>query len=353
MFSNKYIGKFNMKKAILAVIIPSILGVSSAFAGGIDLVKTDDYSVNMNGDVDLKLYYKDKAGEGTGTIDANFDDLDFTFKYFVSEGLTLIAETDWTSESTKGSSKYGEEGEAAGYIYNAGAWVGAKTDYGLLRFGFQENSFDPLGIDSFEITSNGMASGDLDGDGTSHPESIVYEHKIDKVWFSGTYGYEGADKDQSRQIQVAARYIDKHINFGGGLGNTKVWNDDGSLKGDGTFAQAEIEYTFDKLTAAALVSYLDNDTTDRTLNGYELNFKYQVMPKVTLSAGWDHIDQNMEDGEDDNAIDVLGLGVRYKFNSYASIYAEVGSKDGDFAGFNGSDKEYDEKIAGILVDLNF
>jgi len=349
-----------MKKAILAVIIPSILGVSSAFAGGIDLVKTDDFSVNMNGDIDLKLYYTDKdnieAGKikqsAGGTIDANFDDLDFTFKYFVSEGLTLIAETDWTSESQKGDKKP-QDNETSGYVYNAGAWVGAKTDYGLLRFGYQENSFDPLGIDSFEITSNGMASGDVDGDGTNHPESIVYEHKVDKVWFSATYGYEGADKDQTRQTQVAARYIDKNLNFGGGIGQTKAWDENGVLEADATYAQAEIEYTFDKLTAAALVSYLDNDANDRSLNGYELNFKYQVMPKITLSAGWDHIDQNMEEGEDDNALDVLGLGVKYKFNSNASIYAEVGTKEGDFAAWGKDDYQIDEKIAGILVDLNF
>jgi hypothetical protein len=350
MFSIKYIGKFNMKKAILAVIIPSILGVSSAFAGGIDLVKTDDVSVNMNGDIDLKLYYKDKNDDdgGVGSIDANFDDLDFTFKYFVNDGLTFIAETDWTSESDKGSE-----------INNAGAWVGAKTDYGLLRFGYQENSFDPLGIDSSEITSAGIASGDVDGDGTSHPESVVYEHKIDNVWISATYGYEGADKDQSRQTQIAARYIVKGLNFGGGIGQTKTWDDDGALEADATYAQAEVDYTWTGtgFRTAALVSYLKNDVNDRELNGYEVDVSYMLTSKWKVMGGWDHIDQSMEDGADDNDIDVIYIGTKYKFNSYAAIYAEIGTKEGSFAGFNKYDEygEYDvdEQIAGILVDLNF
>jgi len=339
-----------MKKAILAVVIPSILGISSAFAGGIDLIKTDDISVNMNGDIDLKLIYKDPGlgGDSTGGIDANFDDLDFTFKYFVSEGLTFIAETDWTQESG-----------VKDPVVNAGAWVGAKTDYGLLRFGYQENSFDPLGIDSSELTAAGSASGDLDGDGTSHPESIVYEHKIDNVWFSGTYGYEGKDKDQSRQIQVAARYIAKNLNFGGGVGQTKLFESDkaaanyGDVRAEGTFAQAEIDYTWGKLRTAALVSYLKNDTNDRELNGYEIDATYMITPKVRLAAGWDRIDQDMGANEEDNSIDIMYVGARYKWNSYASIYAEVGTKEGGFASFAGGDKEFDETLAGILVDLNF
>ncbi|GLS91558.1 hypothetical protein GCM10007916_26270 [Psychromonas marina] len=336
-----------MKKAILAVIIPSILFTSSAFAG-IYLVKNDDVSVNFNGDIDLKLLYKENNDVNTSSIDANFDDFDFTFKYFVSDGLTLIAETDWTSESDKKSG-----------VVNAGVWAGFKTDYGLLRFGYQANSFDPFGIDSSELTSAGMASGDLDGDGTDHPESIVYEHKINNVWFSGTYGYEGADKDQSRQLQLAVRYIVKDLNFGAGIGNTKAFEDDdssatyGDVIADGTYAQAEVDYTWGKLRTAALVSYLKNDTNDRELNGYEIDVSYMITSKLRLAAGWDRIDQDMGALEDDNSIDNVYLALKYKWNKYASIHAELGQRDGDFAKFNGSDKAYDEKLAGILLDLDF
>ncbi|MEI6896562.1 MAG: hypothetical protein V5786_03555 [Psychromonas sp.] len=57
-----------MKKVILAVIIPSLLATSSAFAGGIYLLKNDQMSVNMNGDIDLTIINKDKAGDSATTI---------------------------------------------------------------------------------------------------------------------------------------------------------------------------------------------------------------------------------------------------------------------------------------------
>jgi hypothetical protein len=336
-----------MKKAILAVVIPSILGASSAFAG-IDLVKNDDFLVNFNGDIDLKLLYKENNDVNTSSIDANFDDFDFTFKYYVTDGLTLIAETDWTSESDVKSG-----------VVNAGVWAGFKTNYGLLRFGYQENSFDPFGIDSSELTSAGIASGDLDGDGTMHPESIVYEHKINNVWFSGTYGYEGAAKDQSRQLQIAVRYIDKNLNYGAGIGNTKLFNKDkdsvdyGVVTADGTYAQAEVDYTWGKLRTAALVSYLKNDTNDRELNGYEIDVTYMITPKLRFAAGWDRIDQDMGANEDDNSIDNYYLALKYKWNKYAAIHAELGQRDGEFAAFNKGDKAFDEKLAGIMLDLDF
>ena len=56
IFNKTFIGKFKMKKALLAVLIPSLLGASSAFAGGIDLIKNDDITLNFNGDIDLKSY---------------------------------------------------------------------------------------------------------------------------------------------------------------------------------------------------------------------------------------------------------------------------------------------------------
>lgn len=358
-----------MKKAILAVLIPSLLGASSAFA--VDIYKTDDMLINFNGDIDLKLLYKndtvkDKTTKG---IEANFDDFDFTFKYFVADGITFIAETDWTSEANKGDKKVNLDvttdangnvtkvkSKDNGYIYNAGAWVGVQTDYGLVRAGYQEVAMDPLGIDSSELTDAGMASGDVDGDGTTHPESIMYEHKIDNVWFAASYGYEGADNENTRQQQLAARYITKGLNFGGGIGRTIKFNENGSKKADATYVQGEVDYTWGKLRTAGLMSYLKNDRNeleDREIFGYEVDVTYKLTSKARLAAGWDRLDQDMGDGVDNNTLDVYYVGARYQFAKNVRVYGELGLKDGSFAKFDNSVKNYDETIAGILVDINF
>ena len=66
-------------KIFLATGAFAVLASSTAFAGGIDLVKSDAITVNMNGEIDMKITHEHKKGEDDqGTqIETNFDNLGF------------------------------------------------------------------------------------------------------------------------------------------------------------------------------------------------------------------------------------------------------------------------------------
>jgi len=332
-----------MKKTMLAVIIPALLvGSSSVFA--YDLVKTDDLSINMNGDIDLKMYYFENNlndDKDERTIEANFDDLDFTFKYKINDNLTFIAETDWTSEAEKGSE-----------VNNQGAWIGVTSGSHHIRGGFTETSFDPLGIDSSEVTSVGMASGDVDGDGTSHEEAIRYDYETGDIWISATYGFEGDSRENSRVYQMAWKYTPGPLQINGGIGHTDTWKDEATQSAEADYAQMEVEYDWGDLTTAALISGLKNDITDAKVIGMEFDITYMITDKLKFMFGMERLESD-RDGSD-YSLDHGYTGVKYKFSSNVAVYGEVGYRDGAFIKFNSeSASEYDETIAGILVDVNF
>jgi len=341
-----------MKKTILAAIIPALLMGASSSALAYDIVKTDDITINMNGDIDLKIWYVDNElkDDADTTIKANFDDLDFTFKYKINEGLTFIAETDWTSEATEGNKK-SSDGEDTGYIYNAGAWIGFKTDYGTLRGGFQETSIDPLGIDNSEIVSVGMASGDVDGDGTTHAQSLRYDYTVGDLWLSATYGSTGADKEEPLLYAAAFQYTPGNLRVEGGLGQVTTY-DDGKKDQKAEFIQAQIEYTMSGLTGGLLVSASNNDVIDSDILGVELDVSYMLTKKLRLAAGYENISQDVAD--ESNDLNNWYVGTRYKFSKYVIIYTEIGQKDGELQKFGStSASEYDETYAGLTANLQF
>jgi len=332
-----------MKKTILAAIIPALLMGASSSALAFDLIKTDDISVNMNGDIDLKMYYKEEGGDSSTTWDGIFDDFDFTFKYKINDSLTFQAETDLDFGA-------GNEGDTD--IAVKGAWIGIKTDYGMLRAGSGETSMDPLGIDSSEVTSAGRGSSETDGNATFHDNMIRYDLTVDDLWVSATYGMEMDDDDQQRILQAAFQYTPGDLRVEGGAGYSEKIDE-----WDATFAQAQVEYTFDGLRAGALVGYqtstAEGATDDAELWATELDFSYKVTKKMKVMGGWDHLMSSL--GDQDEDYDLVYVGMKYTFSKWVSVYAELGYADGEYADENGTIKNSDdeEKLAGILVDVNF
>jgi len=270
----------------------------------------------------------------------------------------------WTSESTKGSSKVsggidqddvddGEfESDQNGYIYNAGAWVGFKTDYGTLRGGFQETSIDPLGIDNSEIVGVGMASGDVDGGGTTHQQSLRYDYSVGDLWVSATYGSTGADKEEPLLYAAAFQYTPGNLRVEGGLGQVTTYNSDGSRNQKAEFIQGQVEYTMDALTTGILISASNNDVIDSDILGVELEASYMLTKKLRLAAGAERISQDIGDVEND--LDNWYAGTRYKFSKYVIIYTEIGQRDGELQAFGKTGATiYKESYAGLTANLQF
>ena len=345
------------RKFFLTGVALAVFTANSAFAGGINLVKTDAVTVNMNGDIDLRILNKDDK-EGT-QIEANFDDMDFTFTYKISKGLKFIAETDWTMEY-----------ESSEGLENDGAWVGFETDYGLLRAGFQTNSFDPLGIDSAEILDNGMSSGDIDGGGTNRGSSLVYEFERDNYWLSATYTLPqqeneyDADADDDVLIpevmQLVGMYEVGDLSMGAGVGKTITYTDDDDVKYESVYTQAQAEYKMGSLTLSILAGYEEQQKVNVTTKTLEFDTQYKLNKKITFMGGFDILSQDYDDLtlnsktliNDD--VRLTYFGTTYKFNKYVKLYAEVGTKKGSMVRYGkGKQESWDQKIAALELGVDF
>ena len=355
-----------MKKALLAVLIPSLLGASSAFAGGVDLIKNDDITLNFNGDIDLKSYTEsDKTGENYSTdTEVIFDDLDFDLTYKVNDDLTFISGVDFTADG--GSETADGQGLVTDLI-----WVGFKTKYGQIQWGNIETSFDPLGIDNAEIYT-GVASGDTDGGGTSHENAIMYSIEIDDLWISATYGIPGDERQNTKITQMAWKYTPGDLQVNGGIGQTTKYvgdsqseeNDDGSdndnygsdeVAAKANYAQIEVEYDFGDMTAAALVSYEDESEDDVQTTGFEVDFTYQLTSKLKLSTGADFLTQDIAGNTTNDDFTTMYVAGIYKFSKLVSLQMEIAQRDGDLQAFGkGKVTSYDGQTkAGMLLSLDF
>jgi hypothetical protein len=338
-------GSLNMKKSILAIAIPALFATNLVMAGGINLVKTDDLTVNFNGDLDLKIYNNDDKKHTQ--IETNFDDFDFTFTYGIDDNLQFIAETDFTMEF--------QEDEP---LKNAAAWIGVKNQYGLLRAGFQETSFDPLGIDNSELTSVGMASGDTDGrDGSMHESSIVYEYKADSLWISATYGkeeYSDSDDIQPEMLQFAAMANVGQWELGFGVGKTTTPDSTGEVADDSTYYQGQAEYNFGNATLGILHGYQDEKIDDVQTQGTELDFTYKVTDKFKVVGGYERISQDISGVTGNDDLDYSYLGINYSFSKLVTLYTEVGKKKGDYAAYGkNTTTRYDQNVVGLMLGVDF
>jgi len=348
-----------MKKALLAVLIPSLLGASSAFAGGIDLIKNDDITLNFNGDIDLKSYTVIKDGDSAGTdTEVIFDDIDFDITYNVNEDLKLISGIDLTADGkttdaglTKGES--GETNDLESVAVDL-IWVGFASDtYGKAIWGNIETSWDSLGIDNSEL-DGGVASGWLDGAGTTHTNAIRYDYTIGDLVIGGTYGIPGDERASNKLTQLTLKYTPGDLLIYTGIGQTTTYSSNSAESDKSIYASLEIEYDFGDYTAAVLLTQEEQDIvsgTDISSTGFEVDFTYQLTSKVKLAAGADFITQDI-DGKDD--FTYAYAAAVYKFNKLASIRYELARADGDVVRFVDSEQNKDNEIkTGILVNLQF
>jgi predicted porin len=330
-----------MKKTILATIVPTLLLANTAFAGGVDLIKNDDMVLNLNGDVDLIIKNMDD-NEGT-QIEVNLDDLDFRFKYMVSSDLTFIAGADWSSEY-----------ESKDTIFSQYAWAGVEYANLTTTLGLQTSSFDPFGIEKFELMSMGRASGDQDGTGTDVEQSIKMDYEMGKFVLSGTYQVQD-DKTELNEVQevvVSADFGD--LEMMAGVGHEENY-DASTTEYSSDYYQVQAEYKMGSWVFGALYGAKSNERNDAKAesNGYELNALYKVNDELSVHAGYEIIDTDI-DGAD--TYKGAAIGAIYTFSPVVKLYMEVGQEEGAYlSGANSVSKKDvgDLNQVGMLLSLDF
>jgi len=350
-------------KFVLTTIALAAMTSTSVYAGGIDLVKTNDVTINFNGDIDLIVKNMDDS-ENT-QIEANFDDIDFDFSYRINNDFSFVAQTDWTVEF-QDDDPVKNGGVSVGFIY--------KNNTILVGY-LAETSFDPLGIDNAEVIDVGMASGDTDGDGTSHESAIRYDFQADNLWISATYGRSeyaksdnssgtGTDSTLPEVMQVAAIGHVGDFQIAGGIGHTETieYANGSATKATTTFesayGQGELEYNYGQGTVAILLSHQDMDVTSVDTNvktyGFEFDAKYNVTSKFTIMTGFDHIEQDINTNTDNDSLTYAYVGSTYKFSPVVTLYTELGHKKGDFWKYGKtSSSTYDQTQVALMLGLDF
>ncbi|TEW48529.1 porin [Psychromonas algicola] len=362
-----------MKKALLAVLIPSLLGATSAFAGGVDLIKNDDMTLNFNGDIDLKSYitFTDTDGDyksNSGETEVIFDDIDFKFTWHASDNLDYIAGMDLTADPDG----YTEIGAAVGVFY---AWAGFNhSQYGQLTWGNQITSFDNFGIDTAEIWG-GAASGKLDGRSTEHSNALVYEIEIDDLTISATYGINNEDDSDdfknAKVMQVTAFYKPGDLQINAGVGHTTGYNQDSAdfaQVSTAVYGQAEVEYQMGDISVAGLVAYQDaayednsaNTGSDFTSTGVEFDVTYKLSSTVKLSVGGDYITQDIDNVSDNDAYMDLFVASKHTLTKNVYLLTELAMQQGDLIEYR-ADKDSvsttsldDAQVkVGFLLNMQF
>ena len=347
-----------MKKALLAVLIPSLL-VGASSVSAFDLIKNDDIKLNFNGDIDLKSYVSMTDGDSNGTqTEVIFDDIDFDFTYKIDDSLSFYAGVDFTADG-EGQIDNGESSETNDKepILTDLVWVGFKTaNYGSLQWGNLEMSFDPLGIDNSEL-DGGRASGDTDGGGTTHENAIKYDYVTGDLWLSATYAIPGEDNDDNKVTQFAWKYTPGDLQVNGGFGQTTeyVGGGDETEVAKATYFQAEVEYDFGDFTAAVLVSNEDEEIADIVTTGFEVDFTYQLTSKIKLAAGADFISQDIATNSSNDDYQYTYVAATYKFSKLVKVQYELARADGELQDFSDTSIDvYNNEIkTGILLNLQF
>lgn len=303
-----------IKLASIFALTAVAVAVSSTTFAGIDLVKSDDVTVNMNGDIDLIIQNETSNDAGT-EIESNFDDLDFDFKWKVDDSITFIAASDWTVES--------DEDET---VENDQSWAGFAIGSWTVRAGTQEDSIDPLGIDSFENIDMGRASGDMDGSGTKMEQSILVKYEADSFEVSGTYVDPSEGDNIPQRYALSAEIELGDLTIAGGIGEEENYAKDVSV----SFYQGQAEYNFGQLTLGALFSsqsIKQDSGTNYDSTGFELDAQYKVSDKLTVQAGYETITNDIS-GEDDYT--ATAVGATYAFSKLVKLYVEAGTYDGTY-----------------------
>ncbi|MCV2402675.1 porin [Marinomonas sp. C2222] len=341
-------------KLVTAFGLTAIAAAVSTSTYAVDLIKTDDLTLNLNGDIDLLIEH-DSDNDNRTEAEANFDDVDFDFKWKIDDNLTFIAASDWTMESENNNT-----------LQNDQIWAGVEIGDVTVRAGFQEDAIDPLGIDSFEIVDLGRASGDQDGGGTKFNESFFAAYEGDDYEIRGTYVVASEanttsddDEEQPKRTAFAGDVKVGDFLIEGGFGSETDFDEEITVD----FWQAQVEYSIGQVKLGALygemdVDFTDASTTDLRSTGYELNVTYKVNSKLSVYAGYEAIDNH--DSSYDNYTQ-QGVGAVYQFSKLAKLYVEAGTQNGTYwrgdstrtatSSFNQT--KDDVSVAGMLLSLDF
>ena len=326
------------KKFLLTATALAVITSTSAFASaGIDIIKTDAITVNLDGDLDLKILNK---GNGT-TIEANWDDFDASLAYKIDDRLTFLAGTDWSMEEEYGSS-----------LYNKGIYMGFAYDDNKIMAGSQEISFDKFGVDHSEVAFADESSGYHDGNkSTWHNTAFVYTYSLDNGYISATYAKGSGDEDKDQDasefdVYQVLGFMKTHgFELMGGIGQTKgVKGADADALPDyeSVYGQLEAVYNYGNGQVGINVA-MEDDKDAFTSTGVDLDFTYKMTKKATLNLGASFITQDYDDDTDIEDYNSMYAGVTYKFNKYVILYTEISQEDGQKAqyGYAGSEGEFE------------
>jgi hypothetical protein len=336
----------NTKKFLLTATALAVITSTSAFASaGIDLIKTDAITVNLDGDLDLKIINDNQNSGDNTTIQANFDDLDYTFTYKIDDSLTFIAAGDFSSEY--------EQGDSDGSIYNNGVYLGFSYNQHKLLIGGQEISFDTFGVDNSEVAPADKGSSYHDNSSTWHNTSAVYTYSFDKSYISATYAKADESTSTKDIYQVVAFTKTHGFELMGGIGLTTN-NADTSSEYDAVYGQLEAVYNYGNGKVGVNLS-MEDDEDAFTSTGVDLDFSYKLNKKATLALGASFITQDMDGTDDNDDYSSVYAGVIYKFNKYVILYTEIGQAEGDNASYGSATSYSDksEKIGGLYLNLQY
>ena len=337
-------------KFLLTATALAVLTSTSAFASkGIDLIKTDDITVNFDGDLDLKFINK---GDGT-TIEANWDDFDTSFAYKINEHLTFLAQTDWSMEQAYGDG-----------LYNKGNYMGFSYDDHKIMVGSQETSFDKFGVDHSEVAYADESSGYHDGqDSTWHNSAVVYTYSLEDGYISATYAKgngtgDDVDKYASEDdvYQLLGFVEVGEFELMGGVGQTKGVDDD---EYEAIYGQLEAVYNYSNGEIGINLA-MEDDKDAFTSTGIDFDFTYKLTKKATLNLGTSYVTQEFDDNTDIDDYLSTYAGIRYKFNSYVILYTEISREDGQKAeyGYAGAEGKLDtdaddDNYVGMYLNFQY
>jgi len=346
-------------KAIKLASIFALTTVAAAVSPttfAFDIVKSDDLTINMNGDIDLliKNFSKKDGSDSDLEIETNFDDIDFDFKWKIDDSLTFIAATDWTVQSDKEND-----------VVNDQTWAGFTYNKFMMRAGYQEDAIDPLGIDTFEVESMGRASGEQDGSGTKFGESIVIGYDFEDFEILASYAIASEEVgDSDVDDDYEAEVVDRLALYGktkvgdfqieAGIGQESDIDDTATVN----FWQAQIEYFTGPFTLGALYSSMSVDQTDSSATDYdstgiEFNVNYEVNDKLDVYAGYETINNGVSGV--DNYVG-MGVGASYAFSKLVKLYVETGTEEGSYVSGKSTGaklSEKDSRAVSMLLSLDF
>lgn len=328
-------------KLVTAFGLTAIAMAVSTSSHAVDLVKSDDLTFNLNGDIDLKFIQTTEGSDPSETtLETNFDDIDFDFKMKIDDSLSFLASADLTVESNDGES-----------AESASTFAGFKYNDVTVTAGYREDAIDPLGIDTFEIASLGRASGEQDGSGTVFGQTVVVEYDHDDFEIVASHT-QIADTTTVQRSALYGKTKVGDFQIEAGVGKETDEDDTATVN----FWQAQVEYFTGPFTLGALYSSMsaEESGTDYDSTGLEFNVNYEVSDKLDVFAGYETIDSGVS-GADEYV--GMGIGASYAFSKLVKLYVEASTEDGTYlkakgTGVSTSTKD-DVQLLGLLLSIDF